>query len=135
MGITVVNPLSELRQDIATALSEAGIRTVDYAETKLSPPLAVVVPDDNYIVLQTGNNFKFGEYNVAVQVMLLGPPKSSNRVAADSMDELILTAIRALDEDFDIVNVSAPGEAAFSGNTYFGAIIQIEAQLKLGEDE
>lgn len=129
-----MNPLSDLRADIATALSEAGIRTVDYAESKLSPPLAVVVPDDNYIVLQSGNS-RFGEYNVAVQVMLLGPPKSSNRVAADSMDNLILTAIRALDEDFDIVNVSAPGEAPFGGSTYYGAIIQIEAQLKLGEDE
>ena len=130
----MVNPLSELRHDIANALSEAGIRAVDFAESKLSPPLAVVVPDDNYIVLQAGTS-QFGEYSVSVQVMILGPAKSSNKAAADMMDEMILTAIRALDEDFDIVNVSAPGEASLNGNTYYGSIIQIEAQIKLGEDE
>lgn len=125
-----MNQLTELRADIANALNEAGIRAVDFNETKIVPPLAVVIPDDQYIVVRQGD--QFGELNIGVQVLILGP-RATESVAATAMDDLIVKAVLALD-DFDIVSVSAPGEATLNGVNYFGSIINIEVQLILRKE-
>ena len=122
------NQLTELRADIANVLDEAGIRSVDFNSTKIVPPLAVVIPDDEYVTVQDGGIF--GHYNVAIQVLLLGP-KATEKVAAAVMDEMIMKAVTALDEEFDVINVSAPGEARLNDAVYFGSIINIEIQIKL----
>lgn len=127
----MVNPLKELRAEIANCLSEAGIRTVDYAATRITPPLAVVQPDDNYISVESGTTF--GAYVVTVQVLVLGP-NATAKVAADQMDDLLWSAVNALDEEFDIVSVTAPGEARLDNATYFGSIITIETNTSLGKD-
>lgn len=126
-----MNTLSELRKDIATVLDEAGIRAIDFNSTKIVPPVAVVIPDEQYLTVRTGD--RFGSYNVAIQVLLLGP-KAVEKVAAEEMDKLILKAVASLDEEFDVVNVSAPGEASLNGVNYFGSIINIEIQITLGKE-
>lgn len=127
-----MNALTEVRTDIANLLSEAGIRAVDFNETRIVPPLAVVIPSDEYITAKEGN--VYGHYNISIQVLILGP-KATEKVASTKMDELIITAIGALDDHVDIINVSAPGEARLNDTNYFGSIIDIEVQLKFGKDK
>lgn len=126
-----MNTLSEIRADVANTLNEAGIRAVDFNSTKVVPPVAVVIPDEQYLTVRTGD--RFGAYNVAIQVLILGP-KATEKVAAVTMDELILKAVAALDEEFDVINVSAPGEARLNEANYFGSIINIEIQITLGKE-
>lgn len=126
-----MNTLSEIRKDIANTLSEAGIRAVDFNSTKIVPPVAVVIPDENYLTVRGGD--RFGHYNVAIQVLILGP-KAVEKVAATEMDDLILKAVTVLDSEFDVVNVSAPGEARLNDVNYFGSIINIEIQITLGRN-
>lgn len=125
-----MNQLTELREDIANALNEAGIRAVEFNDTKLVPPIAVIIPDDQYIVARPGD--QFGELSIGVQVLILGP-RATEKVAATAMDELIVNAVVAL-EDFDIVSVTAPGEATLNNVNYFGSIINIEVQIKLRKE-
>lgn len=126
-----MNPLIELRTDLATALNEAGLRTVDWAETRFVPPMVVITPDSEYITQREGD--RFGHFNVGIQVLVLGPERNT-KAAAEAMDEMLLTAINALSDDFDIVSVTAPGEAALNEKFYYGSIISIEAQIILGKD-
>lgn len=127
----MVNPLKDLRAEIANCLSEAGIRTVDYAATRITPPLAVVQPEQNYITQEVGTTF--GQYTITIEVLILGP-NATAKVAADTMDDFLWSAVNALDEEFDIVSVTAPGEARLEGATYFGSVITIESNTKLGKD-
>lgn len=126
-----MNQLTELRTDIANALNEAGIRSVDYGDTKLNPNMAVVVPGDDYISQQSGDGF--GEFSIGIRVLLLGP-KATPAMQAQVMDDLILKAFFALSNDFDIERLSAPDEVTLNGVTYFGAVIDIAAKLILRED-
>lgn len=126
-----MNQLTELRTDIANALNEAGIRSVDYGDTKLSPNIAVVVPGDDYISQRSGDGF--GEFNIGIRVLLIGP-KATPAMQAKGMDDLILKAFFALNDHFDIVRVSPPDEVTLNGTTYFGAVLEIDAQLILRED-
>lgn len=125
----MVNPLSEVRATVKTLLSEAGIRAVDYDTEKVVPPLALIVPDDNYVSLRDGG--RFGHHNVAIQVLLLGP-NATAKVAAEKMDEMIVTALNALPEEYDIIAVTAPGEARLNDAVYYGSVINIEIQISLG---
>lgn len=126
-----MNPITEVREDLATTLNEAGIRTFGYAAEKLVPPCAAIDPHDEYITLREGD--RFGNYNIAVRILILGP-RASEKVAAEQMDDLILKALRALNEDFDVVSVSAPGRTQLGSTEVFAAIIEVEVQINLGKD-
>lgn len=126
-----MNQLTELRTDIANALNEAGIRSVDYGTTKVGENMAIVVPSDDYISQRSGDGF--GEFNIGIRVLLLGP-KATAAMQAKVMDDLLLKAFFALSDDFDIERVSAPDEVTLNGATYYGAMIEIAAQLILRED-
>lgn len=122
--------LNSLREDVKAALGEAGIRAIEYAESKVVPPIAVVVPDDPYVIASTGNTF--GQYSVGIRVLLIGG-KGTNKVAANELDGMIEKAVLAL-EDFDVTEVSAPGETILNGTSHFGSIISIEATITFKED-
>lgn len=105
---------------------------MDWAETRFVPPMVVITPDAEYITVREGD--RFGQFNVGIQVLVLGPERNT-KAAADAMDKMLLTAINALNDDFDIVSVTAPGEAQLNNLTYFGSIISVEAQINLGKDK
>ena len=127
----MVNQLSDLRADISNLLNEAGIHSIDYGEPKIHPPVAVVLPNDDYVTQRSGDTF--GQFNVSIRVMLLGP-KATASVASNTMDDLIVTALIALGDHFDVVSVSAPGEAQISNVSYFASVIDIDAQIILREE-
>lgn len=123
-----MNPLTDIRNELANTMSEAGIRAFGYAETKLVPPCAAIVPDEAYVSLREGD--LFGNYNVAVRILLLGP-KATEKVGSEVMDDLILKALRALNDDFDVMGVSAPAVTQVNGVDTYAAIIEVEVQINL----
>lgn len=126
-----MNQLTDLRVDIANALNEAGIRSVEYGDSKVAPNMAVIVPSPDYVSQRSGDSF--GEYNINLMVLLLGP-KATPALAASVMDEMILKAFFALESDFEIERISAPDEVTLNGVNYFGSMIEIAAQIILRED-
>lgn len=90
--------LADLRADLATALTDAGIAaTLDPAES-FTAPGAVILSGDPY--LQAGGTF--GLYIARFQVFLFVDPSP---MFADEADELISTAVAAL-ADYDIESIS-----------------------------
>lgn len=126
-----MNTLTTLREDVATTLTNAGIKTVHYQETRITPPCAMVVPDDNYVTYREGD--RFGFINVALQVVLLSA-RATNKGTAEAFDELILKALRALGDDFDVINVQSPMEVVVNEADHFAVIIQLEVQIHLGKE-
>lgn len=124
----MVNALTTLREDVATILSEAGINSIGYAETRFVPPVALIVPDDDYVSLREGS--RFGHVNVALKVLLIGP-RATEKVGAEQFDEMIITALKALSDEFEIVTVQSPGEVTVNDAPYFAAVITIEVEIKL----
>lgn len=126
-----MNSLTELRTDVANVLTTAGIKAVHYNVDRYTPPLALVVPDDNYVTVREGD--RFGSINVAIQVLLIGD-KWTAKLGADKFDEMILDALKALGDEFDIVSVSAPSEVVINEEEHYASIIAIEVQIHLGKD-
>lgn len=125
--------LNSLRAEVKQVLEGAGIRAIEYAENKVVPPIAVVVPDEPYIVRPEASRANtFGEFNVGIRVLLIAG-KGTSKVQANELDSMIEKAVVAL-EDFDVVEVTAPGETVLNGVSHFGSIISIEATLKFEEE-
>ncbi|WP_128970017.1 hypothetical protein [Rhodococcus opacus] len=129
----MVNVLSELRQEVKDLLSNAGIRTFDYMETKAVPPYAVVIPDDPY--LQPDETFG-SKFAIRFRVFLAGP-KGLTNVQAKATEQMIVDAVNALREEYDLVEISSPlpRELLQLNITVFGAEIAIEATINLEEGE
>lgn len=127
----MVNALTTLRADVAEILSDAGIKAIHYQENRITPPCAIVIPDDNYVSFREGD--RFGYINVALQVLLLGP-RTTERTGAEMFDGMILTALKALGDEFDIATVQAPSEVMINEVEYFAVVITLEVQIQLGKD-
>ncbi|WP_146777795.1 hypothetical protein [Rhodococcus wratislaviensis] len=130
----MVNVLSELRKEVKDLLNDAGLRAYDYMENKAVPPFAVVIPDDPY--LMPSDTFG-GKLNIRFKVFVAGPKGLSNKQAQDTED-MIIKAILALREEYDITDVTSPLPRELiqlNDVTVFGSEITIEATINLEEGE
>ena len=122
----------ELRTQVAQALTDAGIRAKSYKTETLTPPCAVVVPGQPYILPPApGRDIPFGCHLVRIDVLVVAGPESAKAVE-DRMDQLITTALEALDAR-DVVSVSRPGLTPLSTTSstkpapkFVAAVITIE---------
>lgn len=106
---------------------------MDYATTKIVPPLAVIQPSPQYVEFPDG--LAFGEINVSVEVMVIGAKKIETSGSAEAMDELLFEVINALNDEVSIVSISAPGAVNISTGSYYASLIVIEAQINLQDKE
>ena len=117
--------LTQLRTEVAAALTGAGIRAVEYVGETITPPCAVVVPGQPYLVWPTRTNgIPFGHVQVNVDVLLLVAPEAA-KSAASRIDQLVEDALGALDEH-DVVSASRPGEVTLRGTKLVGAALTIQ---------
>lgn len=116
--------LTEMRTQVVTDLETAGINAIEYVKETILPPVAVVVPADPYI--EPGD--VFGMHVVFLHVLLIGGKGTSN-TAAKNIDSMIEDVISALD-DWDLTEVTQPGEVTLKGNQYLGAVINIQQDIK-----
>lgn len=127
-----MNALTDLRTEITDALTEAGIKAAEYVQESIVPPVAVVIPADPYITLPGGKH-PFGEYNVSINVLIIGG-KGTNRTSARKIDSMIISVLDALD-DWDITEVTAPQEMNLKGIVFMGAVVTLETNTKLDKRE
>lgn len=121
--------LTALRQQAVTALKAAGLNAVEYTSERLVAPVAVVAPDHPYV---DHEDVTFGHIGVNLNVLLIAA-KGTNKAAADAVDQLIEDALVALDDaDFDVREVSEPGEINLNGQSHLGAVINVKQETKIG---
>jgi len=117
--------LTSLRTDVAADLVAAGVKAVEYVGETITPPCAVVVPGQPYIVEPSRtNDVPFGHVLVRVDVLLL-VAREAAKSAAERIDQLVETAYAALGEH-DITQVSRPGLVTLNGAKFVGSTITIE---------
>lgn len=126
-----IETLSDLRNAVMDALRDGltGVQVLDYTTNRFTPPVAVVTPDEPYLVPGT----TFGTWDVRIKVVLITNIKDS----ANALDLLTFQAINAL-EDFNLVEVSAPQEVTLRQRgvdaTYWGSLLTLELTTTLKED-
>lgn len=128
----MVNVLTTLREDISDALTEAGIKAVEYVQENIVPPVAVVVPADPYVTLPEGRNPYGSPYSVKMQILVIAG-KGTNKTTANKIDSMIVDVLDALD-DWDITEVTAPQEVRLKGVPYMGAVVTLESNTKLEKE-
>ena len=119
--------LESVRAGVADALKGAGLHALDYVAEKISPPAVLVVPGDPYL---TREGAPFGHALVNLNVLVIGP-KGTAQAQADALDDLVVRAWRVLDEEYDVAEISAPGQVNLNGSSFLGAAITITSTEKV----
>lgn len=125
-----MNPLTQLRTDVVDALTEAGIKAEEYTAEVVTVPAAFVIPAEPYLS-GPGDGTPFGHRDVHLQVLIVGG-KGTNRAAAQYVDDALVTVLGVLDDgDWDVTEVSAPGQIQLNGNAYLGVVLSIDQTVRL----
>lgn len=130
--------LTDLRVEIAEALDAAGIKAVEYIGETITPPCAVVVPGQPYLVWPTrSNGVPFGSVQVNVDVLLLVTESTAAKSAASRIDDLVVNAVETLDdrEQYDVVSATRPGVVTLRGAKYVGASLSMQKLQKITTPE
>jgi hypothetical protein len=121
--------LSELRRDTAQRLTDAGVPGYGYVPERVTPPAAVVLPDEPY--LASDDTSMCGTFRARLRVVVLGGI-GTNELAADQLDQLVVTAVTELDRGgFEALTVSEPAEVELNGAGYLGTVISVETLTTL----
>lgn len=119
------NTLKTTREEIKVILNAVGVGVVGHIPGRIAPPTAIVEPGSPY--MEMGETFS--DFNVRMNVVLLAGA-AGNEVATDELDQLICTAVDALDT-FDIEAVEQPEAFEINGAQYLGARIRLLANKDL----
>lgn len=123
--------LTQLRLNITDMLTAAGISAAEYVSETITPPVAVAVPGEPYLIRPAGEDsgVPFGSLEVRFDVLIIGH-KGSNKKSAAKIDDLIWEVLDALNSQWDIDRVSQPGEITLSGSKFMGAVASISQNVK-----
>lgn len=128
----MVNSLTEAREAVADALVAAGLNAYAYVEEVFTTPAALVVPDSPYIGAPVGQNPFSKPYSIRLMVLLV-TDNGSNESTALEIDLMVVKAVNALDEDWDVTEVLAPHEVTVRGVTHLGSLVSLGINTNLTE--
>ena len=123
----MVSVLEQTRVDVVDALKGAGLNAAQYVGELVQPPIALVMPDQPYV---TTTGVRFGNVRVNLSVLLIGG-MGTNRSAANALDLMVEKAYAAMADNWDVTEVSQPGEVTLNGNSWLGAVVSITTETKL----
>lgn len=131
-GAVLVTTLEQLRRDTAARLTTAGVPAYGHVPERLTPPAAIVLPDQPYVSGDEADELTMcGTFRVRLRVALLGA-RGTNELAADQLDELVVKAVTELDAGgFSRLTVAEPAELELNGATYLGTVISLETLTTL----
>ena len=121
----------QVRPDITSVLSNAGMETTEYIGETLKPPCACVIPGQPYLEWRPpSREIPFGHFVTRIDVLLVSHREASKK-SAKLIEGMIRTAVTALHQDYDIRRVSQPGVVKPNGDVKFiGAVVTIEERVK-----
>ncbi len=125
--------LSKARKEIVDLLKEHGIKAIHYDEKNIIPMVAIVVPNDNYI-LPPSAKLRMKQWNVGLSILLIASKGTEER-NVDELDDFIEKVVMLLARyvEVDITSVTGPAHVSLNGNSYLGSVVSIEYQFELEE--
>lgn len=131
-GFPMTNTLSALRSEVRDVLKAASYDAVEYVVENIDPPICVVIPADSYITTPSGNAYG-APYTIGIHVLIIAG-HGTNEDSAYEIDSMIVGVVDALDEHWDITEVTAPQEMALKGTPYMGAVVTLEINTKIQKE-
>lgn len=119
--------LDAVRAGAKTVLEAAGLNALDYVAERINPPVVLVVPGDPYM---TREGAPFGHVLVNLNVLVIGP-KGTAHAEAEALDDLIVRTFSALEDEYDLTEVTPPGQVTLGGHTYLGAAITVQSTERM----
>lgn len=125
----VSGELIAAREEVAAALTAAGITSHTWVPERVGVPSALVGPDDPYLQPpQPGTPFR--NFIINLQVLLIAG-KGTNKAVTEAADTLIEKAHAALVQEWDITGVGAPGQVVLGGQSYLGLAMFIQRSISI----
>jgi hypothetical protein len=124
------NALTDLRVQLKTLLTDAGVNAFVIAPTTATPPMVYVGPGDPYV---TREGAAFGSEIVRHDLGIVAPP-GVNEVIAERLDELVLTVLDVIDPSEDFIvdplrSVDRPGQITLNGQRYVATTITVLTEI------
>lgn len=128
----MTNILTAAKQEVAEALTAAGIKAFDYVPERLQPPTAVIAAGEPFI--EKGNAKTFTDVDIRLEISLAAST-ASNVKSTEQIDDLVVTAILALGEiNWDVESVSQPFGMEVNNALYLATRITAVASITITKE-
>ena len=121
--------LSELREELQDMLVAGGVTAFDHIPARVQPPVAVIAAGNPYITEVFDAKTFNHDYQVRMEVTLIAS-QSTNEVATDQLDELIVNTLTALHGHWEC-DVTQPYQLEVNGALYLSANVQISTTVTI----
>lgn len=128
MAVTGSTAVDQARAELAGQLTAAGFRAADHIPDRITPPMALVLPADEY--LTPGDVFDGSEWVLGLVVVLLAEP-GDNRSTTEALDRMLTGAIGATAGGWDVQPIKRPYIATVGAANYLAADIELSTTVDL----
>lgn len=122
--------LEQARATLRDALKSAGMDAFSVTPEVADPPFAYAAPDEPYL---SPDGASFGQLIARHQVVLIASA-GVNEATADELDQMIVTAVRAIDDAVDTFEVGRPGTIGLNSQSYLAVAISTTTEISIQED-
>lgn len=121
-----INVITQTKNNLATELIADGINTETYIPPRITPPLAIISPDNTYVA----QGDTFATFRISLLITLVAQ-NASNEKATEALDELIVTAIGAIPAQWAIDSVEQPFALSANNAEYIATRMAVSTQITI----
>ncbi len=121
-----VNVITQAKINLANELISDGITTEYYVPPRITPPLAIISPDNTYVT----QGDTFATFELGLNITLVAQ-SASNEKASEDLDELIVTAIGAIPAMWRIDSVEQPFALSANNAEYIATRMALTTQITI----
>jgi len=121
-----MNVISETKKDLSDALNAEGINAEYFIPARITPPLAIISPDTNYV----SQGDTFSSFSLGVEVTLVAQT-ASNPKAQEDLDDAIVTAIGAIPASWRINSVEQPFALSTGNAEYLATKMSLTTEITI----
>lgn len=122
----MTNIITQTRIDLANELIADGINADYYIPSRITPPLAIISPDSNYV----SQGDSFATFGIALEVTLVAQTASNDK-ATEDLDNLIVSAIGAIPAQWRIESVDQPFTLSVNNADYLATRMALTTQITI----
>ena len=121
-----MNVITQTKVNLANDLINDGINAEYYIPPRITPPLAIISPDNTYV----SQGDTFATFELGLNVTLVAQT-ASNAKATEDLDELIVTAIGAIPAMWRIDSIDQPFALNANNTEYIATRMALTTQITI----
>ena len=118
--------ITQTRIDLKNELEADGINAEYYIPPRITPPLAIISPDTNYV----SQGDTFASFGIGLTITLITQTKS-NEKATEDLDDLIVSAIGSIPAFWRIDSVDQPFTLNVNNADYLATRMSLTTQITI----